>query len=69
MTFINAILLFGLFATAIPIIIHILNRRRAAVVDWGAMKFLEEFSAKYEKYFYDFISMLKQFELLEEDHG
>ena len=42
MTFINSILLFGLAATAIPIIIHILNRRRATVVDWGAMKFLEQ---------------------------
>ena len=42
MTFINSILLLGLPAVAIPIIIHILNRRRATVVDWGAMKFLEE---------------------------
>ncbi len=42
MTFLNAIMLGGLAAVAIPIIIHILNRRRAHVVDWGAMQFLEE---------------------------
>ncbi len=33
-------MLIGLAAVAIPIIIHLLNRRRARVVDWGAMKFL-----------------------------
>ena len=38
----NPIMLFGLAAVAIPIIIHILNRRRARVVDWGAMQFLED---------------------------
>jgi hypothetical protein len=26
---------------AIPVIIHLLNRRRAVTVDWGAMQFLE----------------------------
>jgi len=42
MTFLNPILLFGLVGMAIPIIIHFLNRRRAHVVDWGAMQFLED---------------------------
>ena len=42
MTFLNAIMLLGLAAVAIPIIIHILNRRRAQLVDWAAMQFLEE---------------------------
>ncbi|MHC4718201.1 MAG: BatA domain-containing protein, partial [Planctomycetota bacterium] len=42
MTFLNPILLIGLAAAAIPIIIHILNRRRAHVVDWAAMRFLED---------------------------
>jgi hypothetical protein len=41
MTFLNAIMLLGLAAVAIPIIIHILNRRKARVVEWGAMQFLE----------------------------
>jgi len=42
MTFLNGIMLLGLAAVAIPVIIHILNRRRAQVVDWGAMQFLAE---------------------------
>ena len=35
-------MLFGLVAVAIPIIIHLLNRQRATIVDWGAMRFLLE---------------------------
>jgi len=41
MTFLNWIMLSGLAAVAIPILIHLLNRSRARVVDWGAMRFLE----------------------------
>jgi hypothetical protein len=37
----NPALLLGLAGIAIPIVIHLLNRRRAPVVDWGAMQFLE----------------------------
>lgn len=33
-------MLIGLSAVAIPILIHLLNRRRAKVVEWGAMRFL-----------------------------
>lgn len=40
MTFLNWAMLAGMAAVAIPIIIHLLNRRRATVVDWGAMRFL-----------------------------
>src|SRR5262245_31869721 len=40
MTFQNAAILAGLFAVAIPVIIHLLNRRRFDVVDWAAMQFL-----------------------------
>jgi hypothetical protein len=40
MTFFNWFMLFGLIAIAIPIIIHLLNRRRARVIEWGAMRFL-----------------------------
>jgi hypothetical protein len=40
MSFINAILLAGLAAVAIPIIIHLLSRKAAKVIDWGAMQFL-----------------------------
>jgi hypothetical protein len=34
-------MLFGLAAVSIPPIIHLLNRRRYDVVDWGAMQFLQ----------------------------
>ena len=40
MTFLNWTILFGLIGIAIPIIIHLLNRRRAKTVEWGAMQFL-----------------------------
>ncbi len=42
MTFLNWAMLAGLAAVAIPIIIHLLNRHRATIVDWGAMRFLLE---------------------------
>ena len=42
MIFLSATMLFGLAAVAVPIIIHILNRRQAKVIDWGAMRFLLE---------------------------
>ena len=37
----NVLMLAGLAGVAIPIIIHLLNRRRYNVVDWGAMQFLQ----------------------------
>lgn len=40
MSFLNTILLAGLGAIAIPIIIHLLSRKAAKVMDWGAMQFL-----------------------------
>ena len=40
MMFRNLIMLAGLSALAVPIIIHLLNRRQAKLVDWGAMQFL-----------------------------
>jgi hypothetical protein len=39
--FLQPVMLFGLAALSIPIIIHLLNRRRYEVVDWGAMRFLQ----------------------------
>src|SRR6266404_449037 len=35
-------MLFGLIALAIPVVIHLLQRRRYDVVDWGAMQFLPD---------------------------
>ncbi len=40
MTFLNYIMLLALAGVGIPILIHLLNRRRAKVVEWGAMRFL-----------------------------
>ena len=37
----NAVMLLGLAAVAIPPIIHLLNRKRFEVVRWGAMRFLQ----------------------------
>src|SRR5437660_7915062 len=39
--FLAPIMLVGLAGMAIPIVIHLLNRRRYDVVDWGAMQFLQ----------------------------
>jgi von Willebrand factor type A domain/Aerotolerance regulator N-terminal len=41
MSFLNWILLGGIAAFAAPLIIHLLNRTRFKVVDWGAMHLLE----------------------------
>ena len=40
MTFLNTFILAGLAAVSIPIIIHLFNRRKARVIEWGAMQFL-----------------------------
>lgn len=37
----NWLMLLGLAGVAIPIIIHLLNRRRFDIIDWGAMRFLQ----------------------------
>src|SRR3954470_12341080 len=42
MTFLNAAFLFALPLVAVPVIIHLLNRRRQDVIRWGAMQFLLE---------------------------
>src|SRR4051812_15077132 len=39
--FVNGAMLLGLAAVLIPPLIHLLNRRRHDVVDWGAMQFLQ----------------------------
>ncbi|TLD69058.1 VWA domain-containing protein [Phragmitibacter flavus] len=42
MSFLNAILLAGAAAFTIPLLIHLLNRRRIHTVQWGAMHLLEK---------------------------
>jgi len=41
MSFLNPLLLFGMAAVAVPIIIHLLNRRKFRKVNWAAMKFVK----------------------------
>jgi hypothetical protein len=40
MTFLQPLLLWGLLGASIPVIIHLLNRRRFRTVKWAAMQFL-----------------------------
>jgi hypothetical protein len=40
MLFLNPFLLWGLLAAAVPIAIHLLNRRRHKTIQWAAMQFL-----------------------------
>jgi hypothetical protein len=40
LTFLAQSLLWGLFAASVPVIIHLLNRRRFRIVDWAATNFL-----------------------------
>src|SRR2546426_150495 len=42
MSFLNSALLIGLPLAALPVIIHLLNRRRRDSIRWGAMQFLLE---------------------------
>ena len=37
----NKAMLLGLLGVALPVLIHLLNRRRDPVIDWGAMQFLD----------------------------
>ena len=42
MLFLNMALAAGLSVVAIPIILHLLNRKSSKSMDWGAMQFLVE---------------------------
>lgn len=44
--FLNPFLLGGLAAVSVPVIIHLLHRRKIKLIDWGAMRFLLEMLAK-----------------------
>jgi hypothetical protein len=39
--FLNAIMLAGLAAAALPVLVHLISKRKYDVVEWGAMQFLE----------------------------
>ncbi len=49
----NPWMLFGLFALAVPIVLHLLQRRRFDTLDWGAMQFLPDSSAAQRKRWLD----------------
>ena len=42
MTFLNSLFLFALPLIAVPLLLHFLKRRQRKVVQWGAMRFLQE---------------------------
>ena len=42
MTFLNPFVLLGLAAAAIPILIHLLNKRKLRTIDFSTLSFLKE---------------------------
>jgi hypothetical protein len=42
MTFLNPLVLFGLAAAAIPVILHLLNRRKLRTIEFSTLRFLKE---------------------------
>ena len=46
MTFLTTAFLFALPLAAAPILLHLFDRRRNVVIDWGAMEFLMEAVAR-----------------------
>jgi hypothetical protein len=67
MTFglVNLFMLFGLVAVAIPVIIHLLNRRRYQVIAWGAMQFLQISQTRRRRLFLeDFVLLLLRMGLI-----
>ena len=42
MSFLSILFLWSLPLTAVPVVVHLLNRRRREVISWGAMQFLQE---------------------------
>ena len=49
MSFLNPFMLFGAGAVAVPIIIHLLNRRRFQRVVWAAMRFVKVSTEKNQR--------------------
>jgi hypothetical protein len=61
----NAAMLAGLLAAVVPLIIHLLDRRRDPVIDWGAMQFLDIGSqARRRLRFTELLLMLARMSLL-----
>lgn len=56
--FLNLGMLFGLAALAVPVLIHLLHRRRHDVVAWGAMQFLPSHVATRRRRFWDELPLM-----------
>src|SRR4051794_3243436 len=54
----NLGVLLGLFALAVPIVLHLLQRRRFDTLDWGAMQFLPDSIAAQRKRWLDEILLM-----------
>ncbi|MSQ93381.1 MAG: VWA domain-containing protein [Gemmataceae bacterium] len=54
----NLAILFGLFALAVPILLHLLQRHRFDVMDWGAMQFLPDSSVAQRRRWLDEILLM-----------
>src|SRR5947199_2986144 len=54
----NLWMLFGLFALAVPILLHLLQRRRFDTLDWGAMQFLPNSNSAQRKRWLDEILLM-----------
>ena len=50
MSFVSSGFLFALPLVAVPVLIHLLNRRRKQVIRWGGMKFLLESSTRLRRF-------------------
>lgn len=47
--FVNSLLLWGLPALAVPVLIHLLHRRRVRVLDWAAIEFLRNVVVRHRR--------------------
>jgi len=54
----NPLMLAGLAVLAVPPLLHLLNRRRCEVVDWGAMRFLRQSTASRRRVFFEDLLLL-----------
>src|SRR5580692_4502872 len=54
----NLGILFGLFALAIPVVLHLLQRRHFDTLDWGAMQFLPDSVATQRRRWLDELLLL-----------
>src|SRR5579864_5432741 len=54
----SPVMLFGLAAVAVPVLIHLLHRRRREIVLWGAMQFLPTVAATRRRRFWDEVPLM-----------